>query len=67
MPDERRTETFKVRTTKEARLAFDEWWAAYRRETGTTDATHGEAFEELLRRVGKLPPKTAVSTGKVFS
>ena len=38
------------------KLAFEEWWKKYQKETGKM-VTQEEAFEELMRRAGVLPPK----------
>jgi hypothetical protein len=50
----------KIRTDEDAILAFGQWVADYRSETKDRKATQGDAFKELLRRVGKLPPKGQV-------
>jgi len=70
---QREDTTLRIRTTKENWLAFRRWRVKYQSETHDPDATQGEAFEELLRRVGevKTPSRIAssvsASSSKVFS
>jgi len=46
--------TLRVRTSSEVKIAFDEWWIRYRRESGNPVASQSQALEALLREKGML-------------
>jgi hypothetical protein len=44
----------RVRADVRVKMAFDEWWIRYRKESGNPTASQGEALEALLREKGLI-------------